>query len=47
MNARQSDIGDDAEVGAACPCGRGLPVLTRPLGRARAMLTRLRLGRYS
>ncbi len=33
------DIGDYAEVGAACPCGRGLPVLTRIMGRARAMLT--------
>ncbi len=28
-------IGDYAEVGAACPCGRGLPVLTRILGRRR------------
>ena len=27
------DVGDDAEVGAPCPCGRGLPVLTRILGR--------------
>jgi len=33
------DIGDYAETGAACPCGRGLPVLTRIMGRARAMLT--------
>lgn len=33
------DIGDYAEVGAECPCGRGLPVLTRIMGRARAMLT--------
>ncbi len=33
------DIGDYAEVGAPCPCGRGLPVLTRIMGRARAMLT--------
>jgi phenylacetate-CoA ligase len=32
------DIGDYAEVGAPCPCGRGLPVLTRIMGRARAML---------
>jgi phenylacetate-CoA ligase len=26
-------IGDDAEVGEACACGRGLPVLRRVLGR--------------
>ena len=32
------DIGDYAEVGAPCPCGRGLPTLTRIMGRARAML---------
>lgn len=32
------DIGDAAEVGAACPCGRGLPVLTRILGRRQNML---------
>jgi phenylacetate-CoA ligase len=32
------DIGDFAEVGAACPCGRGLPVLARILGRRRGML---------
>lgn len=31
-------IGDYAEVGAACPCGRGLPVLTRVLGRRQNML---------
>jgi phenylacetate-CoA ligase len=28
-------LGDFAEVGAACPCGRGLPVLTSILGRER------------
>jgi len=28
------DIGDYAEVGEQCPCGRGLPVLRRVLGRA-------------
>lgn len=28
------DIGDYAEVGEACPCGRGLPVLRRILGRS-------------
>ena len=33
------DIGDYAEVGNPCPCGRGLPVLKRIMGRARAMLT--------
>lgn len=32
-------IGDYAEVGAPCPCGRGLPVLERILGRVRNMLT--------
>ncbi len=33
------DIGDYAEVGDICPCGRGLPVLKRILGRTRNMLT--------
>ena len=32
------DIGDIAELGHACPCGRGLPVLTRILGRQQNML---------
>ncbi|RMD60945.1 MAG: phenylacetate--CoA ligase family protein, partial [Alphaproteobacteria bacterium] len=32
------DIGDYAEVGAPCPCGRGLPVLRRVIGRVRNML---------
>lgn len=32
-------LGDYAEVGAPCPCGRGLPVLRRILGRQRNMLT--------
>jgi phenylacetate-CoA ligase len=32
------EIGDYAEVGEACRCGRGLPVLRRVLGRARNML---------
>jgi phenylacetate-CoA ligase len=32
------DIGDAAEVGPPCPCGRGLPVLTRILGRRQNML---------
>ena len=33
------EIGDLAEAGAPCSCGRGLPVVTRILGRARNMLT--------
>jgi phenylacetate-CoA ligase len=32
------DIGDYAEAGAPCPCGRGLPTLARILGRQRNML---------
>lgn len=32
-------IGDYAEVGASCACGRGLPVLNRILGRVRNMIT--------
>ncbi len=32
------EIGDYAEVGAPCSCGRGLPVLKRVLGRARDMV---------
>ena len=32
------EVGDHAEVGAACSCGRGLPVLKRILGRSRNML---------
>jgi len=32
------EIGDYAEVGDACPCGRGLPVLRRILGRERNAL---------
>lgn len=32
------DIGDFAEVGPPCPCGRGLPVLKRILGRRQNML---------
>ncbi|MDH5436215.1 MAG: phenylacetate--CoA ligase family protein [Gammaproteobacteria bacterium] len=31
-------IGDYAEVGEPCPCGRGLPVLKRVMGRQRNML---------
>ena len=32
------EIGDYAEVGEPCPCGRGLPVLNRILGRKQNML---------
>lgn len=32
------DIGDFAEVGEACPCGRGLPVVSRIWGRKRNMV---------
>jgi phenylacetate-CoA ligase len=32
-------IGDYAEAGPPCACGRGLPVLARILGRARNLLT--------
>ncbi|MGP1678945.1 MAG: phenylacetate--CoA ligase family protein [Burkholderiales bacterium] len=32
------DIGDYAEAGPACPCGRGLPTLARILGRQRNMI---------
>lgn len=40
------DIGDYAEAGAPCPCGRGLPVLQRILGRVRNMLTTADGRRY-
>jgi phenylacetate-CoA ligase len=32
------EIGDHAEVGGPCPCGRGLPTLRRILGRTRNMV---------
>jgi phenylacetate-CoA ligase len=32
------EIGDYAEVGAPCPCGRGLPTLRRIVGRQRNLL---------
>jgi phenylacetate-CoA ligase len=32
------DIGDYVEVGRPCPCGRGLPVIQRILGRTQNML---------
>lgn len=31
------ELGDHAEAGPPCPCGRGLPVLARILGRSRNM----------
>jgi len=33
------EVGDYAEVGGPCRCGRGLPVLNRIMGRQRNMLT--------
>jgi len=33
------EIGDYAEVGEPCPCGRGLPVINRILGREQDMVT--------
>ena len=32
------DIGDLAEVGAPCPCGRGLPTVRRIVGRSRNLI---------
>ncbi len=32
------ELGDYAEAGGPCPCGRGLPVIARVLGRVRNML---------
>ncbi len=40
------EIGDYAEVGEPCPCGRGLPVLRRILGRVRNMLVTRDGARY-
>ena len=37
------EIGDEAEVGAACACGRGLPVIQKVLGRTQDYL-KLRSG---
>ena len=34
------DIGDHAEVGEPCPCGRGLPTIRRILGRTRNMIVK-------
>lgn len=33
------EIGDYAEAGPPCPCGRGLPVIARILGRQRNLMT--------
>lgn len=33
------EVGDFAEVGEACPCGRGLPVLKRIIGREQNMVS--------
>jgi phenylacetate-CoA ligase len=40
------EIGDYAELGAPCPCGRGLPVLRQVLGRTRNMLVTPDGNRY-
>jgi phenylacetate-CoA ligase len=40
------ELGDFAEVGEACGCGRSLPVLRRILGRQRNMLVTLSGKRY-
>ncbi len=40
------DIGDFAEAGSSCRCGRGLPVLARIVGRTRNMLTLASGERY-
>lgn len=40
------EVGDLAEVGAPCVCGRGLPVLSRILGRVRNMLVLASGERY-
>jgi phenylacetate-CoA ligase len=32
------EIGDQAEIGPACPCGRGLPTLRRIIGRDRNLI---------
>jgi phenylacetate-coenzyme A ligase PaaK-like adenylate-forming protein len=40
------ELADYAEVGEACPCGRGLPVLKRIVGRVRNMLVAADGKRY-
>jgi len=37
-DALRYEIGDHAQVGDSCPCGRTLPVLSQVLGRTRNML---------
>ena len=46
MPLMRYDIGDYAEVGPPCPCGRGLPVLKRIAGRVRNMLVSADGKRY-
>ncbi len=41
------EIGDHAQVGEPCPCGRGLPVIKRILGRSRNLVTLPTGERYS
>jgi len=40
------ELGDYAEPGEACPCGRGLPVMRRVAGRVRNMLVNAAGERY-
>ena len=40
------DIGDYAEVGAACTCGRHLPTLKRIVGRERGLFHRVNGDRF-
>jgi phenylacetate-CoA ligase len=40
------ELGDYAEAGPPCPCGRGLPVLRRILGRVRNMIVTAEGKRY-
>lgn len=40
------DIGDRGELGPPCPCGRGLPVLTKVVGRSRDMVILPTGGRH-
>jgi phenylacetate-CoA ligase len=40
------ELGDYAEAGVDCACGRGLPVLTRIMGRVRNMLVAADGKRY-
>jgi phenylacetate-CoA ligase len=40
------DIGDYAEVGGACPCGRNMPTLKQIVGRERGLFRRANGDRY-